>query len=466
MTRTGPFLPLCVAAAALTACAPAAQLAETPPVLSTGWQAGSERIAGDVALSASWSAFGSAELDALIERARAANPDIAIARARIVQARGRLRSARAALVPSLSATADTSVTRGEGSTTELTSRDQAIGLQVAYEVDLFGGGRAERRAAAARLAAAGHDRDAAALLVESEVVRAYVEHSALGERLALLDRALANARETERVVLVRVREGAATRVESGLQTVEVRRIEEQRSRVEQARVQTRNALAVLVGEEAPLFALDGTEIEALSAPAFRAVQPGELLARRPDIRAAEAQIAAAAGDVAAARAAFLPSLSITARALLESGSGGGPLQAVLAAGAGMLAPIFDGGRLKGRLTTVSGEQQEAVETYRRTILTALREGEDAMTALEGAQRRLDLLGRTIAEARTAARLARLQFLEGAADLQTVFDAERGLLDLEEARALAAQDRLNASIDLYKAMGGEPAGARPGAADTA
>jgi outer membrane protein TolC len=223
---------------------------------------------------------------------------------------------------------------------------------------------------------------------------------------------------------------------------------------------------VLVGEEAPLFALDGTDIEALSAPAFRAVQPGELLARRPDIRAAEAQIAAAAGDVAAARAAFLPSLSITARALLESGSGGGPLQAVLAAGAGMLAPIFDGGRLKGRLTTVSGEQQEAVETYRRTILTALREGEDAMTALEGAQRRLDLLGRTIAEARTAARLARLQFLEGAADLQTVFDAERGLLDLEEARALAAQDRLNASIDLYKAMGGEPAGARPGAADTA
>lgn len=448
---------LCAAtgALALAGCAPRAQLAAPPALLSSGWQAGSERIAGDVPLSTSWAAFRSAELDALIARARVTNPDIAIARARIVQARGRLRAARAALAPTVSATAESSMTRGQGSTTELTSRDQAVGLEVAYEVDLFGAARAGKRAAASRLAAAGFDRDAAAMLVESEVARSYVEHSALGERLALLDRALANARETERISLVRVREGVATRVESGLQTVEVRRIEEQRSRVEQARVQARNAIAVLVGEEAPLFTLAGASLDTLAAPTFRPVQPAELLARRPDIRAAEALIAAAEGDVAQARAAFFPSLTITARALLESGSGGGPLQAVLAAGSGLLAPIFDGGRRRGELLTVSGDQQEAVESYRRAILVALREGEDALTALDEAQRRVDLLGQTIEEARTAARLARLQFLEGAADLQTVFDAERALLDLEESRALATQDRLDAAIDLYRAMGGEP-----------
>lgn len=459
MKQPDTLFAIILAAAAATAaggCAPRPQLAEPPPVLSTGWQAGSERIAGDVPLSASWSAFHSPELDALIARARIANADIAIARARIVQARGRLRAARAALAPTVSARAETQVTRGEGSTTEITSRDQAVGLEVAYEVDLFGAARAGRRAAAARVSVAGFERDAAALLVESEVARTYVEHAALGARLALLDRALANARETERIILVRVREGAANRVESGFQTVEVRRIEEQRSRLAEARTQTRNALAVLVGEEAPRFSLEGTDLEALASPAFEAVQPAELLVRRPDLRAAEATILASEGDVAQARAAFLPSLSITARALLESGSGGGPLQAVLAAGAGILAPIFDGGRLKGQLMTVRGEQQEAVETYRRTILVALREGEDAMTALDEAQRRLDLLTQSLQDARTAARLARLQFLEGAADLQTVFDAERGLLDLEEARALAAQDRLNAAIDLYKAMGGEPA----------
>jgi outer membrane protein TolC len=128
---------------------------------------------------------------------------------------------------------------------------------------------------------------------------------------------------------------------------------------------------------------------------------------------------------------------------------------VLSAGASLLAPIFNGGRLRGDLMTASGLQVEAVETYRASLLAALREGEDALTAIDESGRRVALLAGSIEEARRTARLARAQYVEGAADLQTVLDAERGLLDLEDAQAVARQDRLDAAIDLYKAMGGAP-----------
>jgi NodT family efflux transporter outer membrane factor (OMF) lipoprotein len=405
-----------------------------------------------VPLEAGWSAFRSAELDRLIAQARAANTDIAVARARIVQARGQLGVARAGSLPTVSVSGSGDVLRTAGHT----STSATPGLDIAWDVDLFGGARAGKRSARARLAAAGFQRDATQLAVESEVARAYVLTAALSDRLAVLDRARDNARELERIILVRLREGAATKVDSGLQTIEVRRIETQRSQMAEARVHAVNALAVLVGEEAPRFRLPDVTLAAFAYPDFQPVQPGELLVRRPDIKAAEANIRAAEGDVARARAALLPSLHISARALGESAVLGGPLQTVLTAGASLLQPIFSGGRLRGNLMTASGQQVESVETYRAALLTATREGADALNALAESRRRVTLLADTIEAARTTARLARRQYVEGAADLQTVLNAERGLLDLEDAHALAAQDRLDAAIDLYKAMGGAPA----------
>lgn len=444
------------AALCLSACAaPRPELAVAPGVLSADWgpQARDAGTGPDgVQLESGWNAFRSAELDRLIAQARAANTDIAIARARVIQARGQLGVARAASLPTVNATGSADALR-VGSHT---SFNATPGIDIAWDVDLFGGARAGKRAARARLAAATFQRDATALVVESEVARAYVLYAALTDRLAVLDRALANARELERIILVRVREGAATKVDSGLQTIEVRRIESQRSQLAESRGHARNALALLVGEEAPRFDLPDVTLAAFAFPDFRPVQPGELLVRRPDIKVAEAGIRAAEGDVARARAAFLPSLRISARGLGESAVLGGPLQTVLTAGASLLAPIFSGGRLRGNLVTASGSQVEAVETYRAALLTATREGADSLNALSESRRRVALLTDTLEAARTTARLARRQYVEGAADLQTVLNAERGLLDLEDAHAIATQDRLNAAIDLYKAMGGAPA----------
>jgi len=270
---------------ALTAaCVPSVEQVATPTVSAVGWR--DPGVGATTPLASGWTAFGSPALDALIAQARAANADIAVAAARIVQARGQLGVARAAGLPSVSGFADARAS-GSGGERGFRDNDASLGLDIAYDVDLFGGARAERRAALARLSASRFDRDAVALAIESDVARAFVQHAAFSARLGLLGRALDNARELDRIIGVRVREGVATRVDSGLQTIEVRRIEAEVSRLVEARARTRNALAILVGAEAPSFGVDGSDLQAFTVPAFEPEQPGILLVRRPDIRAAE-----------------------------------------------------------------------------------------------------------------------------------------------------------------------------------
>lgn len=429
---------------ALAACAPAAHVATRPVPQSVGWSAPPPPAAA----AAPDLAFGSTELERLLAAAAGRNADIAAASARIIQARGELRESRSVPLVSL----------GASSGSDLGRDSRSLGLDVAWELDLFGRLRAGRKAAGARFAAAAWDRDAVALAVQAETARAFVGHAALGDRLDILDRSLAAARELERIVSIRVREGVATRVETGRQAVEIRRLEAQRLQLLEARDHARNAIAVLAGQEAPLFALPDTRLAGLSPPPFNLSPPAALLMRRPDLLAAEARIRAAEGDVDAARAAFLPSVTLSAGGLLGSAAGGGPLQLAVSAGSSLLAPIFDRGRLKGRLTTAAGVQVEAVELYRRALLIALREGEDALVAAAAARQRHALLSATTEEARNTTALVRRQYVEGAADLQAVLDAERALLAIEEERALARQNELEAAIDLWKAMGGGGASA--------
>lgn len=457
MTRhsTHAAAALFLAGAGLAACAPSVQLAEPEPVSSTQWNvpAAAGASAPTQPLAAT---LGSAELAVLVERAMGANPDLAVAAARILQARAQLREVRADALPVASASlgiGGSASRRSGGDPFDL--RLGAAGIDVSWEADLFGRLSAGRRAAVARAGAAALDRDALALALEGEVARAFVQHATLGQRLALLDRSLASARELQRIIELRVRHGASTRVESGIQAVEVRQLEVGRSRLEEARIRTRNALAVLIGEEAPRFGAPSAALGGLNVPTLAAVQPGELLTRRPDVRAAEARIAAASGDVAQARAAFLPRLRLSAGGLAEAALGG-PLAATFSIGADLLAPIFNRGRLRGQLDFATATQRESVERYRAVLLQALREAEDALAAAEQSRQRAGLLAEVSAGARETARLARLQYVEGVADLQVVIQAEERLIAIDDALAVATQERLEAAIDLYRAMGGAAA----------
>jgi outer membrane protein TolC len=139
----------------------------------------------------------------------------------------------------------------------------------------------------------------------------------------------------------------------------------------------------------------------------------------------------------------------------QAASLSGPYGLTLATGAALLAPIFNGGRLRGQFALATAQQAETVELYRGALLTALAEAENALTAVEATRARQALLEQVVAEARTTARLTRLQYIEGEADLRFMIDAQQMLVQAEDARALATQERMNAAIDLYRALGGAP-----------
>jgi NodT family efflux transporter outer membrane factor (OMF) lipoprotein len=454
ITRGGPVLP---GALALAACAPSVTLPDRPGVVSEEWR---QPLAGEATaapverdLGAS---LGAPELEILIARAAERNADVAAAAARVGQARSQLGIARAAMLPVVTGSAGVRATQTDNQGGPVFNFSDAFGgLDISYDVDLFGGASAGRRAARARFAAAAFDRDALALIVETEVARTFVQHAALSDRIALLDRNIEQARELERIIRVRLRAGDATRVDVGLQTIQVRELEAERIRLLEALGRSRTAMAVLVGEEAPLFQMPAATLSDLRLPSIALVQPGDLLVRRPDVRAAEARIHAAEGDVGEARAAFLPRLRLSASALGQAATLSGPVGATLAIGADLLAPIFNRRRLRGQLGVATAVQRETVELYRSALLGALGEAENALAASEQARAREDLLVEIVAEATTTARLARRQYLEGEVDLQWVLDAEQLLVRAQDARAVVRQERLEAAIDLYKALGGRP-----------
>lgn len=441
----------------LAGCAPHVNLAVSPTILSDDW--GGERTLPSVGinLDSSWAAFGSAALEKLIDEARRENADIAIAGARIDKARAAFGLARAADGPSLTAFGGVDGNTLAGRNISNAGQSYAsIGLDVSYDLDLFGTNRANRRAARARLAASDYDRQAVKLIVEADVATGYVQIAALSDRIAVLQRFLKQSRELENVIRLRMNEGAASPIDLSLQVTEANAIEIKLSTLVEARENIRNALAVLTGREAPGFPMPMTSLNEFVIPVFVAAQPATLLSRRPDLRVNEFEVRAAEGDVANLRSAYLPKIQISAAGLIDSAGSGGLLQLGISAGASLLAPIFDNGMRRNNLFRATAEQHGAVESYRKAILQALAETQNALVAEQQSRKRGELYQQSQAEARRTATIVTIQFREGSVDFGTLLDAERRSLEVEEGALQARQERLLAAISLFRAMGGAPA----------
>jgi outer membrane protein TolC len=208
----------------------------------------------------------------------------------------------------------------------------------------------------------------------------------------------------------------------------------------------------LCGSEAPSFAAKPADVGALAMPDLHQPAPGLLLAARPDVRASEAMIVASKGDVRAARAAFFPSISVSAQGLLADAASGFLAKSV-SVGAGVLTPIFNRGQLRSNFKVSEADQAIAVEDYRATVLAALSEVENLRKTMAAARERAALIGKVIEEARLTARLSRAQYIEGEEDLWTQIDAEQLLANAEDARVLSVQERLLTQIAMYRGMGG-------------
>jgi len=415
-------------------------------------------LAGTSALEPDWwLAFGSAELSALIAAALAASPDIAIAAERIRQAEAQATVAGASLLPEIGFGAGTSRrdTRPDGGARTRSDGSNAT-FSASYEIDLWGRNAAELRSARSDLRATRFDFETVRLTLLSGVATSYFQLLSLRGRMAVARENLTIAERVLKLVDARARNGAASTLDLARQRSAVLSLQVSMSALQLQERQALYALAILTGRQPQGFSVAGASVTALEVPRVAPGLPADLLTRRPDLASNEARLAAANANVAAARAALLPGISLSGSAGLASGVLVNFLNAptaTLALGASLAQSIFDGGRLRAQVDAAASRERELVENYRAAILVALAEVEGVL-ASGGRTAEQELLQvQVVEQARIALRIAEVRYREGVDDLLTVLDAQRSLFQAEDQLAQARLSRLQASIDLYKALGG-------------
>ena len=415
-----------------------------------------------------WTALQDPLLDELVERSLAGSPDLASAEARVQQARALARAAGAALYPA--ANLDGRVSRdklslnGENlalipfkpSTTEFT--DYRIGFDAAWEIDLAGRTRREVEAAVARLGSSAEARNDARLVVAAEVADAYVEYRATAQRLALAQRTVATLDETLRLVTLEVQAGVAS-------DAELRRAEAERLSaagavplLEAALQGATFQLAALTAE--PLAALQRRLDPPRAIPAVPAATPiglpSELLRRRPDVRRAERELAAATADVGGAIAAQFPRLSLVGDFGWDSVRSGSLTSAASRywnIAPELTLPLFAGGRLRSQVDAAKAARDAALASYRSAVLRALADPESSLVRYAAERRREAALAAASASLESTLALERRRFEAGEASMIDVLGAERAANQAADLRTASAEQLVQDYIALGKALGG-------------
>ncbi|HEY5757306.1 MAG TPA: efflux transporter outer membrane subunit [Steroidobacter sp.] len=395
--------------------------------------------------------FKDSELQQLMAEALGANHDLAAAATRIEQAKATAKMASSRLAPYASMSVGGSRQKELNGARSLSSTDDSQ-LSVSYELDLWGGNRANVQAAAARVNARQYDMETTRLVLQADVASYYYQTLALKDRLAISQKNLEAARSLMSLVEVRYNKGAASGLEVAQQRTAFLNIEAEVPELQQSLTETQSALALLLGRVPQDFTVRSETLADVQPPAIAAGQPGDLLQRRPDVRAAEADLVAANADVGVARAALYPSMELSATGVVTNWLTGGSAS-VAALAASLTQVLFDGGELRGQVQLADASRRELVETYLQTVLTSVKEVNDSLSAVSTADRRTSLLTQTVEQAQLALRLATTRYQAGSDDLLTVLESQTSQLNAEDSLVQAKLARVNASITLFKALGG-------------
>lgn len=467
MTRTEPTLPgpAAPAAAALLAlvvagCALPIDPAESGIVPQAGFVGARGRAAAAAAPDpAWWGAFGAPDLDRLMALALTGNLDLAAAVARLRQADAALRVAGAQLLPVVDVSGSIARTRGTSATAGTPAnagRQYGGSLSASYQIDFWGGLRAQERAARDSVTAAEYGIGTVTLSTQAAVAATLFDLFGAQEQLAIQQDNLRIAERTLAILRTRLAAGTATGLDVAQQEAVVAQQRAQVPPLQQAVEADTFALATLAGLQPAEVTLAPQRLAAVRVPEVASGLPADVLARRPDVRQAEANLAAASADVTAARAALFPTISLTAQGGLQSIA----LQTLLRPGAtiygvalGLTQPIFDGGALRGQLEQTRARREELLANYRQAILSALQDTETNLSAL---QRNRELVALQTARAEAAQRayaVAEAQFRAGTIDLLTVLNTQTTLFTARIALAQAQAARLQAAAALFTALGG-------------
>jgi NodT family efflux transporter outer membrane factor (OMF) lipoprotein len=403
-------------------------------------------------------------LDDLIAQSQQANDDLAAAVARVQQADAQVQIARAPLFPALSVggsaarqrekPAGTSAASGAG--TAVTFNQFGAQVSASYELDFWGKNLAEFNAARFTASASRYDRATVELTVMTSVATSYFQALELQDRLKVAQQNLTTAQTILKDLTFEETVGITNALDVAEQATTVAVVNASIPPLQQQLRQTTDALAVLLGKmPQDLQAPDGT-LNDLAEPQVGPGLPSQLLVRRPDVASAEAQLQAANADIQAARAAFLPSINLTADGGFVSTALSNlisPGNRVFSLAGTVTQDIFQGGALVGNYRLNKARYSELLSDYHKSVISAFSNVEDALVAVQQTAEQYQRQQDAVAKARRAYEITQKQLHAGIVNVLTVLNTQTALFTAEDALVQVRFAHLQALVQLFNALGG-------------
>jgi NodT family efflux transporter outer membrane factor (OMF) lipoprotein len=421
-------------------------------------------VSATIASAPFWTSLGDSTLVMLVREAQRANTDIRIAESHLTGARASRRLAAFDLVPTVTGTGSTSrlqqsMSQVPGLTSQLPAQQLwDVGFDASWELDMFGRVGRTVKAQSALVESSTHSVADAQVSVAAEVARTYFELRGAQRELAVAEQNAANQREIVKITQDRLAAGRGTAFDTERAKSVLYLTLAGTPELESQIALGRNRLAVLLGrtpDGLPAALLDSGALPRLPDTLYVG-SPDQLVRRRPDVLRAERQLAARALFVGAAKADYLPRVTLAARAgyvgtsvdsLFKRGN------SRLLVGPVVTFPLFDIGRVREKVDVAQAGQEEAQAEYNATVLRALEESEGSLVRYDRAHVRLAILEQAVRSSQRASDLAKQRFEAGLTDLLQVLDAERTLLDAQNQLASGHTAAATALVAVYKAVGG-------------
>jgi multidrug efflux system outer membrane protein len=418
-----------------------------------------------------WTSLNDPVLETFVDSALVGNLDLAAARARLDELQARFRIARAPLFPSASASGSASrqsqplntglgaVFGGQGGEVRRVSFDiYSASLSLSYELDFWGRVRSQRNAALSQFFATAADVQNTRIAVISQTISAYTQFATLQRQEDLARESIALLEDRFAVTEDRYARGIATSFELYAVRQQLEQARADQPQVSAQRYDAQTRLAVLTGRAA------GREEEMLNTPSRERLAlepvpgglPSTLLDRRPDVMAAAARLEASRQQIGVARAERLPRLSLTAQGGLESAQASDLFdidQRVSSLIANLSAPLFQGGALWARVDVTKAQYEQQLAAYEQTLLTAFQEVKASLVADRKQQEAYERVLDQLDAAQASFEEQRSRYDRGIGDYLALLDAEQNLLAAQQRAATARQQRINARLALYRALGG-------------
>lgn len=421
-----------------------------------------------------WQRFGDAQLDALQQQALTGSQTLAVASARLAQARATVSAVSGAEMPQVGLTsrvarqkisANRPLTNYNSPNFSTVQDDFAVSLTVSYEADLSGRVRRTVEGARASAEQSAADLENTRLVLTADLATAYFNLRALDIEQDVLSRSIALQRRSLELARARHELGATSGLDVAQQQALLDTTLTQVDVLRRQRGIFEHAIATLTGTPAPLFTL-APEVKNFAPPAIPIGVPSDVLERRPDVAAAERAMAAANAQIGVARAAFYPSITLAPTIGYDTRSFprlfDGP-SLLWSLGVSATQVLFDGGRIRANVDFASAGYEATVANYRRVVLTAMQEVEDGITSLAALDSAYGQSQAAIASARRVLELATSRYEGGVATYLDVITAQQGLLNSERQAAQLRGQQLLTSVFLVKALGGDWQGATAAAA---